>query len=203
MSMAPGRTPSSAAGTSTCSRSCPDGGPWGLGRAGRDWPASVREVALAALDAGQRGRRRPSTAGGNRGGGQGPGPPPRTRPAGRVRGTQHPQGRLPLHPAPAGRPAQHPGGPRDPLQRARLGQRLGARVGDRARHPGPRAALHRRTAGAGRRGQRARPPRPGDRNRPAAGLRRGGAAAGLRDEDRGPGRRRRASDAPGSRSAET
>ncbi|WP_066287456.1 glycosyltransferase [Arthrobacter sp. B6] len=29
----------------------PEGGPWGLGRAGRDWPASVREVALAGLDA--------------------------------------------------------------------------------------------------------------------------------------------------------
>ena len=29
----------------------PDGGPWGLGRAGRDWPDSVREVALAGLDA--------------------------------------------------------------------------------------------------------------------------------------------------------
>jgi hypothetical protein len=29
----------------------PAGGPWGLGRAGRDWPASVREVDLAALDA--------------------------------------------------------------------------------------------------------------------------------------------------------
>jgi hypothetical protein len=29
----------------------PDGGPWGLGRAGREWPASVREVALAELDA--------------------------------------------------------------------------------------------------------------------------------------------------------
>lgn len=29
----------------------PGGGPWGLGRAGRDWPASVREVDLAALDA--------------------------------------------------------------------------------------------------------------------------------------------------------
>ncbi|WP_461173729.1 glycosyltransferase [Arthrobacter sp. Z1-9] len=30
----------------------PEGGAWGLGRAGRDWPASVREVDLAALDAG-------------------------------------------------------------------------------------------------------------------------------------------------------
>jgi HAD superfamily hydrolase (TIGR01662 family) len=30
----------------------PAGGPWGLGRAGRDWPASVREVVLAELDAG-------------------------------------------------------------------------------------------------------------------------------------------------------
>ena len=30
----------------------PGGGPWGLGRAGRHWPASVREVALAELDAG-------------------------------------------------------------------------------------------------------------------------------------------------------
>ena len=29
----------------------PEGGPWGLGRAGRDWPDSVREVALADLDA--------------------------------------------------------------------------------------------------------------------------------------------------------
>lgn len=29
----------------------PDGGPWGLGRAGRNWPASVREVSLATLDA--------------------------------------------------------------------------------------------------------------------------------------------------------
>lgn len=29
----------------------PGGGPWGLGRAGRDWPASVEEVDLAALDA--------------------------------------------------------------------------------------------------------------------------------------------------------
>ncbi|MGX1162645.1 glycosyl transferase family 1 [Arthrobacter sp. SLBN-100] len=29
----------------------PGGGAWGLGRAGRDWPASVREVDLAALDA--------------------------------------------------------------------------------------------------------------------------------------------------------
>jgi hypothetical protein len=29
----------------------PEGGAWGLGRAGRDWPASVREVSLAALDA--------------------------------------------------------------------------------------------------------------------------------------------------------
>jgi glycosyltransferase involved in cell wall biosynthesis len=29
----------------------PGGGPWGLGRAGRDWPDSVREVALAGLDA--------------------------------------------------------------------------------------------------------------------------------------------------------
>ncbi|WP_427116376.1 glycosyltransferase [Pseudarthrobacter scleromae] len=29
----------------------PGGGPWGLGRAGRDWPASVREVELASLDA--------------------------------------------------------------------------------------------------------------------------------------------------------
>ena len=29
----------------------PEGGPWGLGRAGRDWPESVREVALANLDA--------------------------------------------------------------------------------------------------------------------------------------------------------
>ncbi len=29
----------------------PEGGAWGLGRAGRDWPASVREVDLAALDA--------------------------------------------------------------------------------------------------------------------------------------------------------
>ena len=29
----------------------PGGGPWGLGRAGRDWPDSVREVALAHLDA--------------------------------------------------------------------------------------------------------------------------------------------------------
>ncbi|UEL29017.1 glycosyltransferase [Pseudarthrobacter sp. L1SW] len=29
----------------------PGGGPWGLGRAGRDWPASVREVDLASLDA--------------------------------------------------------------------------------------------------------------------------------------------------------
>ena len=28
-----------------------EGGPWGLGRAGRDWPESVREVALADLDA--------------------------------------------------------------------------------------------------------------------------------------------------------
>ena len=27
----------------------PGGGPWGLGRAGRDWPASVREAALAEL----------------------------------------------------------------------------------------------------------------------------------------------------------
>jgi hypothetical protein len=31
----------------------PEGGPWGLGRAGRDWPDSVREVTLAGLDAGQ------------------------------------------------------------------------------------------------------------------------------------------------------
>jgi hypothetical protein len=30
----------------------PEGGPWGLGRAGRNWPDSVREVHLAALDAG-------------------------------------------------------------------------------------------------------------------------------------------------------
>ncbi|UKA54857.1 glycosyltransferase [Arthrobacter sp. FW305-BF8] len=30
----------------------PGGGPWGLGRAGRPWPASAREVALAELDAG-------------------------------------------------------------------------------------------------------------------------------------------------------
>ena len=30
----------------------PEGGPWGLGRAGRDWPDSVREVDLATLDAG-------------------------------------------------------------------------------------------------------------------------------------------------------
>lgn len=29
----------------------PEGGAWGLGRAGRDWPASVREVSLATLDA--------------------------------------------------------------------------------------------------------------------------------------------------------
>jgi hypothetical protein len=29
----------------------PERGPWGLGRAGRNWPASVREVALAELDA--------------------------------------------------------------------------------------------------------------------------------------------------------
>ncbi|WP_457965260.1 glycosyltransferase family 4 protein [Arthrobacter sp. D1-29] len=29
----------------------PERGPWGLGRAGREWPASVREVALAELDA--------------------------------------------------------------------------------------------------------------------------------------------------------
>ncbi|TLM75142.1 glycosyltransferase [Pseudarthrobacter sp. NamB4] len=29
----------------------PGGGAWGLGRAGRDWPASVREVELATLDA--------------------------------------------------------------------------------------------------------------------------------------------------------
>jgi hypothetical protein len=29
----------------------PEGGPWGLGRAGRNWPASVREVVLAELDA--------------------------------------------------------------------------------------------------------------------------------------------------------
>ncbi|MBT2250169.1 glycosyltransferase family 4 protein [Arthrobacter sp. BHU FT2] len=29
----------------------PEGGAWGLGRAGRNWPASVREVDLAALDA--------------------------------------------------------------------------------------------------------------------------------------------------------
>jgi Glycosyl transferases group 1 len=29
----------------------PDGGPWGLGRAGRNWPASVSEVSLADLDA--------------------------------------------------------------------------------------------------------------------------------------------------------
>ncbi len=29
----------------------PDGGPWGLGRAGRNWPDSVREVDLATLDA--------------------------------------------------------------------------------------------------------------------------------------------------------
>lgn len=29
----------------------PEGGAWGLGRAGRDWPASVTEVSLAALDA--------------------------------------------------------------------------------------------------------------------------------------------------------
>jgi hypothetical protein len=28
----------------------PGGGPWGLGRAGRDWPDSVREVALETLD---------------------------------------------------------------------------------------------------------------------------------------------------------
>lgn len=30
----------------------PDGGPWGLGRAGRDWPDSVEEVDLGALDPG-------------------------------------------------------------------------------------------------------------------------------------------------------
>jgi glycosyltransferase involved in cell wall biosynthesis len=29
----------------------PCGGPWGLGRAGRDWPASVREIALDSIDA--------------------------------------------------------------------------------------------------------------------------------------------------------
>ena len=29
----------------------PGGGPWGLGRAGRNWPASVTEVSLEALDA--------------------------------------------------------------------------------------------------------------------------------------------------------
>ena len=29
----------------------PGGGPWGLGRAGRAWPSSVREVRLDALDA--------------------------------------------------------------------------------------------------------------------------------------------------------
>ena len=29
----------------------PGGGPWGLGRAGRPWPSSVREVPLGALDA--------------------------------------------------------------------------------------------------------------------------------------------------------
>lgn len=29
----------------------PEGGAWGLGRAGRDWPPSVREVDLATLDA--------------------------------------------------------------------------------------------------------------------------------------------------------
>lgn len=29
----------------------PEGGAWGLGRAGRDWPASVSEVSLATLDA--------------------------------------------------------------------------------------------------------------------------------------------------------
>lgn len=28
----------------------PEGGPWGLGRAGRNWPASVAEVALETLD---------------------------------------------------------------------------------------------------------------------------------------------------------
>lgn len=32
--------------------SLPEAGPWGLGRAGRDWPATVREVALADLDGG-------------------------------------------------------------------------------------------------------------------------------------------------------
>ena len=30
----------------------PEGGPWGMGRAGRNWPDSVREVDLATLDAG-------------------------------------------------------------------------------------------------------------------------------------------------------
>lgn len=29
----------------------PGGGPWGLGRAGRNWPANVREVALDSIDA--------------------------------------------------------------------------------------------------------------------------------------------------------
>lgn len=29
----------------------PEGGPWGLGRAGRTWPASVHEISLATLDA--------------------------------------------------------------------------------------------------------------------------------------------------------
>ena len=41
---------SSAAATSISCR-LPEGGPWGLGRAGRDWPDSVREVRSAALDA--------------------------------------------------------------------------------------------------------------------------------------------------------
>ena len=55
----------------------PDGGPWGLGRAGRDWPASVQEVDLATLDAGSVDAVVPATAGRNQRSRPGPGPDPR------------------------------------------------------------------------------------------------------------------------------
>ena len=101
MSMVPGRTRSSADRHEYLLPVLPGGGPWGLGRAGRDWPESVREVALAGLDADSDRRRRPAAAGGNRRGGPGAGPAAGRGAPGGLPGTQHAQrrcSRSPVHP---------------------------------------------------------------------------------------------------------
>ena len=171
----------------------------GLGRAGRDWPPSVRDVEPGRLRDEEPDvvvLQRPEEIEECRAAAR---PPPGTGHSRGVSGTQHPQGRCAQLAASAGRPAGHDGRACHPLQWLFWDCGTAPDHGDRARHRRPRQALHRRAGTAGRGGQRAGTPLAGHRDGPAAGFCTNGAAGSVRHGNRPAGRGHGAGPRPAAR----